>query len=72
MSIFDRVKQAGWHGIIGLGVVCALIFIAVYGFVFRPDHELTARAADVLFVGTGGVITAAVMMLRGGGGQPPS
>lgn len=65
MDIFEQVKRVGWHGLIGLMGVGAVVFFAVYGFVYRPDHELTARAFTVLEVSAGGIFAAAVFMLKG-------
>jgi hypothetical protein len=64
-NIFDRIKSVGFHGAIGLIVVLALVFIAVYGFVERPDHKITSDAIAILGVGTGSVITAVVLALKG-------
>lgn len=65
-DLFERAKSVGFHGTIGLAVILAVIFVAVFGFVYRPDHQLTDDAVQALIMGVGAVIGAAVMMLKGG------
>ena len=64
-NLFERLKSIGFHGAVGLTVLLAVVFIAVYGFVQRPDHQLTADAVNALLLGVGAIITAAVFMLKG-------
>ena len=65
-KLIDEFARIGFHGLIGFAVVLAVIFISAYGFIYRPDHPLTADAVTALIIGVGAVIGAAVFMLRGG------
>jgi len=64
----NRLAQIGLLGFIALAVVFAVIFIAVWGFVFRPENELTNQAVGALIGGVGAIIVVAVGALKGTGG----
>lgn len=65
--LVDAAAKIGFHGAIGLTVILAVVFVAVYGTVHQPGHSLTNDAVQALILGVGAIIGAAVFMLRGGG-----
>ncbi len=65
-KVVGALAKVGFHGAIGLTVILAVVFVAVYGTVRQPDHSLTNDAVQALVLGVGAVIGAAVFMLKGG------
>lgn len=66
--IFEQLKHLGWHGALGLLVILTVIFIAVFGWVYRPDHALTEQVVQVLLTIAAGIGGAAVMAFKSGSG----
>lgn len=56
--MINTIARLGIMGFLGCVVVLAVVGLAVYGFVERPDHDLTSQLVVVLAMGTGGVLMA--------------
>ncbi len=55
MSLFALVASA---------VIGSVIFIAVYGFMYRPESELTGIAGQALVNGAVAIIGAVVVLMK--------
>jgi DMSO reductase anchor subunit len=65
-KLAEYIARVGFHGAIGASVIGAVVFVAVYGFVYRPDHMLTSDAINALLLLTAAIGGAAVMKLKEG------
>ena len=79
--IASAVGKVGFHGIIGLLTIGALVFALIYPLVIDAAEgswqaTISVRAFDVLAVAAGGLLAGAIAVFRsygggnGGGGTP--
>lgn len=57
--------RMGLMGFMAVLLVLTIIGLAVYGFVERPDHDLTAQLFAALIAGAGGVLAAVGAFFKG-------
>lgn len=57
-NAIETFARLGIMGFLGTLIVCTLTGLAAYGFVVRPDHDLTAQLIGILGVGAGALLLA--------------
>lgn len=62
----EYLARVGFHGFLGLAVVLAVVFVGVYGFVYRPDHIITADIIEAVKLAFAGIMGAAIMAFKSG------
>ncbi len=65
--MINTIARLGIMGFLVVVVVLAVVGLAAYGFVERPDHDLTSQLIVVLAVGAGSVLAAAGTFFKGRG-----
>lgn len=56
-SAIEALARLGIMGFLGVATVLTLLGLTAYGFVERPDHDLTAQLIGILGVGAGALLT---------------
>ena len=72
MNAWNSLAKMGVLGMVGIVSGGVLAFVAVYGYIERPDHDLTKQAVAALSVGVGAMMTALPRFFGNGGGGPPA
>lgn len=63
-GLLNAIAKLSLFAVLGIAVVGAVIFIAIYGIMRDPDAEYTTAATGVLFTGAPLLIGAVVALLK--------